>query len=96
MAKMKVNELAKELEIESKAIVEFLKGTEYEADASQNMVEAGAQEMVRKHFSKKTASAKTEKTAEGDVKERPKNRCSRSKHYGEIYKRNQTRRWHSC
>ncbi|MBQ8625715.1 MAG: translation initiation factor IF-2 N-terminal domain-containing protein, partial [Agathobacter sp.] len=30
MAKMRVHELAKELDIESKSIVEFLKGTEYE------------------------------------------------------------------
>ena len=44
MAKMKVHELAKELEIESKVIVEFLKGTEYEVKAAQSSVEDAAQD----------------------------------------------------
>ena len=53
MAKMRVHELAKELEIESKSIVEFLKGTEYEVKAAASSVEDAAQEMVRKKFGKK-------------------------------------------
>ena len=52
MAKMKVHELAKELKIESKNIIEFLKGTEYEVKAAQSSVEDAAQDMVRKNFSK--------------------------------------------
>ena len=54
MAKMRVHELAKELEIESKNIVEFLKGTEYEVKSAQSGVEDAAQDMVRKNFGKKT------------------------------------------
>ena len=53
MAKIKVHELAKELEIESKSIVEFLKGTEYEVKSAQSGVEDAAQEMIRKNFGKK-------------------------------------------
>ena len=62
MAKMKVHELAKELEIESKAIIEFLKGTEYEVKAAQSGVEDAAQEKVRAKFGKKAAPAPKEET----------------------------------
>ena len=61
MAKMKVHELAKELEIESKSIVEFLKGTEYEVKAAASSVEEAAQEMVRKNFGKNSEEPKVEK-----------------------------------
>ena len=57
MAKMKVHELAKELEIESKVIVELLKGTEYEVKAASSNVEEAAQDIVRKKYGK--AEAKT-------------------------------------
>ena len=60
MAKMRVHELAKELEIESKSIVEFLKGTEYEVKAAASSVEDAAQEMVRKKFGKKAEAPKAE------------------------------------
>ena len=87
MAKMRVHELAKELEIESKQIVEFLKGTEYEVKAAASSVEDAAQDMVRKNFGKKAAEpvkeeapkaapAKEEKAADGEVKERPKKKAS--------------------
>ncbi|MBE5887337.1 MAG: translation initiation factor IF-2 [Lachnospiraceae bacterium] len=66
MAKMKVHELAKELEIESKVIVEFLKGTEYEVKAAQSSVEDAAQDKVRAKFGKKAAPAPK---AEAPVKE---------------------------
>ena len=57
MAKMKVHELAKELEIESKVIVELLKGTEYEVKAAQSSVEDAAQDLVRAKYGKKAAPA---------------------------------------
>ena len=60
MAKMRVHELAKELEIESKSIVEFLKGTEYEVKAAASSVEDAAQDMVRKNFGKKAEAPKAE------------------------------------
>ena len=60
MAKMRVHELAKELEIESKNIVEFLKGTEYEVKAAASSVEDAAQELVRKNFGKKVETPKVE------------------------------------
>ena len=50
MAKMRVHELAKELDIESKNIVEFLKGTEFEVKSVQSGIEDGAQELIRKNF----------------------------------------------
>lgn len=78
MAKMRVHELAKELDIESKNIVEFLKGTEYEVKSVQSSIEDAAQEKVRNNFGKKAETPKTETPkaetvkAEGEVKERPK------------------------
>ena len=72
MAKMRVHELAKELDIESKIIVEFLKGTEHEVKTVQSSLEEAAQEAVRKKFGKKSEASK----AEGDVKERPKKKAS--------------------
>jgi len=76
MAKMRVHELAKELEIESKSIVAFLKGTEYEVKTAQSGVEDAAQEMVRKNFGKKSEAPKAEapKAAEPKIekKEAPK------------------------
>ena len=47
MAKMKVHELAKELEIESKVIVELLKGTEYEKLSDDKITEAVAMGYLR-------------------------------------------------
>ena len=78
MAKMKVHELAKELEIESKSIIEFLKGTEHEVKAAQSSLEEAAQDMVRGKFAKKTASAPKAEEAKTDAeaKERPKKKAS--------------------
>ena len=69
MAKMRVHELAKELDIESKSIVEFLKGTEYEVKTAQSGIEETAQDMVRNKFAKKTApKAETPAKAEAPAK----------------------------
>lgn len=53
MVKMKVHELAKELEVQSKDVLAFLKDQGIEAKAAQSTVEEEAAEMVRKQFSKK-------------------------------------------
>ncbi len=63
MAKMRVHELARELDIESKSIVEFLKGTEYEVKTAQSGIEENAQDMVRNKFAKKTVQAAKPETA---------------------------------
>ena len=107
MAKMRVHELAKELDIESKNIVEFLKGTEYEVKSAQSGVEDAAQEMVRKNFSKKVetpapvAKEETPKTeapkaeapkADGEVKERPKKKASIAAVFNPQYSKQQPQR----
>ncbi|MBP3676714.1 MAG: translation initiation factor IF-2 [Agathobacter sp.] len=107
MAKMRVHELAKELEIESKSIVEFLKGTEYEVKSAQSGVEDEAQAMVRKNFGKKVEAPKTETSApkaeapapkaekpaaEGEVKERPKKKASIAAVFNPQYSKQQPQR----
>ena len=72
MAKMRVHELAKELDIESKSIVEFLKGTEHEVKSAQSGVEEAAQEMVRKNFGKKVEAPDPAPKEEAPKEEAPK------------------------
>ena len=50
MAKMKVHELAKELDITSKEVLAFLQEKGIEAKAAQSSVEEKAVEIVRKAF----------------------------------------------
>ena len=50
MAKMKVHELAKELERQSKELVAFLQDKGYEVKAAQSSVEEEAIALVRRHF----------------------------------------------
>ncbi len=50
MAKMKVHELAKELERQSKELVAFLQDKGYEVKAAQSSIEEEAIALVRKHF----------------------------------------------
>ena len=95
MAKVKVHELAKELGIESKNIIEFLKGTEYEAKAPQSSLEDNAQDMVRKNFGKKEtpkAEAETAKPATEEVKERPKKKASIAAVFNPQYSKQQPQR----
>ena len=61
MAKMRVHELAKELNIESKNIVEFLSTTEYAVKTAASGIEDAAQELVRKNFGKSAAKAEAPK-----------------------------------
>ncbi len=68
MAKMRVHELAKELGIENKQIIEFLSTTEHAVKSHSSSVEDDVQAMVRKQFGQGTAPkaaepAKTESPA---------------------------------
>ena len=66
MAKMRVHELAKELGLENKQIIEFLNTTEYAVTSHSSNIEEAAQQMVRKKFSKaekETAPAEEKKAA---------------------------------
>ena len=69
MAKMKVHELAKELDRQSKELIAFLQGKGIDVKAAQSSIEEDAVELVREHFKKakpaeetvkKDAPAKTE------------------------------------
>ena len=62
MAKMRVYDLAKELGIESKQIIETLNTTEYAVKAASSNVDDPAQEIVRKKFTKTAAAENTAKT----------------------------------
>ena len=62
MAKMRVNELARELEVENKQIIEFLSTTEYAVKSHSSSVEENVQALVREKFGKR--KPKAEKPAE--------------------------------
>ena len=55
MAKMRVHELAKELGIENKQIIEFLSTTEHAVKSHSSSIEDDVQKMVRDKFQKKAA-----------------------------------------
>ena len=86
MAKMRVHELAKELNIKSQDIIELLSTTDYAVKSASSGIEDAAQAGVRKKFSKKedtkpaakaekaVTKAEDAKTEEG--KERPKKKSS--------------------
>ena len=59
MAKMKVHELAKELEIQSKDVIAFLQEKGIEVKAAQSSVEEEHVAMVKGHFGKGEAKAET-------------------------------------
>ena len=61
MSKIKVYELAKELGLQSKDLVEFLKGKEIEVKSHMSSVEEGEAAIARKAFAKE---AKAEKKPE--------------------------------
>ena len=64
MAKMKVHELAKELDIQSKDITAFLQSKGYEIKAAQSGLEDEHIDLVKKEFGAKAAKA--------DAAEKPK------------------------
>ena len=61
MAKMRVYDLAKELGIESKQIIETLNTTEYAVKAASSNIDDPAQDIVRKKFGKSAAAENTAK-----------------------------------
>ena len=93
MAKMRVHELAKELNIDSKEVLAILKGTEYEVKTSSNSIEDAAQNFVRgkvsggkaKQEAPKAETGKPEQTkqaapkAEQSKSEQPKQADSAAK-----------------
>ena len=77
MAKMKVHELAKELDKQSKELVAFLQDKGYEVKAAQSSVEDDAIELVRKHFgggakTQSDSKAETAETLKTAAKKAPK------------------------
>ncbi len=75
MAKIKVHELAKELDKQSKDILSFLQEKGVEAKAAQSSVDDDAAQMVRKAFGKSDSVKSAEhsaKTENAPVKEAPK------------------------
>ena len=76
MAKMKVHELAKELEIQSKDVLAFLQEKGYEVKAAQSSVEEEQIALVKGHFGKTEAAAKTEVKQEAPAKEAPAKEAS--------------------
>ncbi len=71
MAKMKVHELAKELDKQSKELIAFLQDKGYEVKAAQSSIEDDAIALVRKQFGKAEAP-KAEAKKETPVKEEAK------------------------
>ena len=57
MAKVKVHELAKELEVQSKDILGFLQGKGIEAKAAQSSIDEEASQLVRSALGKGAKSA---------------------------------------
>lgn len=75
MVKMKVHELAKELDRQSKELIAFLQDKGYEVKAAQSSIEEDAIELVRKEFGASAAKAETAKAedeAAEPKKETPK------------------------
>ena len=68
MAKMRVHELAKELNIKSQDVIDTLNGTQFAVKNVQNGLEDEAQQIVRKKY------AKTEVKKDAPKKEEPKRR----------------------
>ncbi len=70
MVKMKVHELAKELEKQSKELITFLQDKGYEVKAAQSSIDEEAIALVRKEFGHDAAKAEAPKAEE--TKEEPK------------------------
>jgi len=69
MAKIKVHELAKELDMQSKDVLSFLQEKGIEAKAAQSSIDEEAAQLVRGAFGGKKASAGTEEAKKESAKE---------------------------
>ena len=81
MAKMRVHELAKELNIKSQDVIDTLKGTQFAVKNVQSGLEDEAQKIVRKKYTKAEEKKETDKKEEpkkDDAKaaDRPKKKAS--------------------
>ena len=72
MAKMRVHELAKELNIKSQEIIDALSTTEYAVKSASSGLEDDAQKVVRSKFTKKDAAPKAAPKAEEKAAPAPK------------------------
>lgn len=72
MAKMRVHELAKELNIKSQEIIDALSTTEYAVKSASSGLEDDAQKVVRSKFIKKDDAPKTAQKAEEKAASAPK------------------------
>ena len=83
MAKMRVHELAKELNIKSQEIVEILSTTEFAVTSASSGIEDAAQEIVRSKFKpkpqKKEEKKPEKKEAEKKEEKKPEGRQSRNR-----------------
>ena len=81
MAKMRVHELAKELNIKSQDVIDTLNGTQFAVKNVQSGLEDEAQQIVRKKYAKtevKKDAPKKEETKKDEAKaaDRPKKKAS--------------------
>ena len=58
MAKMKVHELAKELNVPSRDVIAFLEGSSIEVKSHMSVLEEDMVSLVRSHYRKKSAPEK--------------------------------------
>ena len=72
MAKMKVHELAKELDKQSKELIAFLQDKGYEVKVAQSSIEDDAIALVREHFGGGAKEEKAPKAAKAGVGKEPK------------------------
>src|SRR5215467_16322165 len=83
--KIRINDLARELEVKSKAILDVLESlgiTEKKTHSSS--LEDDEAEKIRKHFSAKSAPASKEKAGQAEIK--PKLDLSRISKPGDVFK----------
>ena len=86
MAKMRVHELAKELDIKSQDIIDTLAGTEYEVKAASSGIDDAAQDIVRKKYTKaapKPVEKPVEKAVEKQAEKKPQEKPTAPVRQGE-------------
>ena len=86
MAKMRVHELAKELDIKSQDIIDTLAGTEYEVKAASSGIDDAAQDIVRKKYTKaapKPVEKPVEKAVEKQAEKKPQEKSTAPVKQGE-------------
>ena len=94
MAKMRVHELAKELNIKSQDIIEFLNTTPYAVKSASSGLEDEAQDAVRKNYGKKNTAVDNQGAAKTDAaqQERPKKKSSINAIYNPQYSKQSSQR----